>query len=44
MLAAGDRVPEAKVWTLEREQVALRALFADGPLLLFFYLFDFSST
>ena len=44
MLAVGERVPEAHVWTLEREQVSLRTLLADGPLLLLFYLFDFSST
>ena len=44
MLAVGDRIPDAHVWTLEREQVPLRTLLADGPILLLFYLFDFSST
>ena len=44
MLAIGDPIPEAHIWTLEREQVSLRTLLADGPVLLLFYLFDFSST
>jgi len=44
MLAVGDRIPDAAVWTLERQQVEVRDLLADGPVLLLFYLFDFSST
>jgi peroxiredoxin len=44
MLGVGDRIPDATVWTLERQQVQLRELCADGPVLLLFYLFDFSST
>jgi alkyl hydroperoxide reductase subunit AhpC len=44
MLAVGDRIPEAAVWTTERERIALAELVADGPALFFFYLFDFSST
>ena len=43
MLGVGDRIPEATVWTLERQQVQLGDL-SDGPVLLLFYLFDFSST
>jgi hypothetical protein len=44
VLEAGDRIPEAAVWTPERERVPLRALVDDGPILLLFYLFDFSAT
>jgi hypothetical protein len=32
------------VWTERLEQVELDALVADGPILLFFYLFDWSPT
>jgi hypothetical protein len=44
MLGAGDRVPEARVWTAPREDaVALReALAGDGLVLLCFYVFDWS--
>ena len=44
MLQAGDRVPEATVWLAPREQVTIGELAADVPILLFFYLFDWSST
>ena len=44
MLAPGDRIPDATVWTAPRERVHLRDLVADGPALLVFYLFDWSST
>jgi peroxiredoxin len=44
MLVVGDRIPDATLWTLERDQVPVRAVLDDGPALLFFYLFDFSST
>jgi peroxiredoxin len=44
MLGVGDRIPDARVWTLERERVPLQSLLSDGPILLLFYLFDFSST
>jgi hypothetical protein len=44
MLAVGDRIPEASVWTMERERTTLADLVGEGPALLFFYLFDFSST
>ena len=32
------------VWTERLEQVELEALVADGPVLLVFYLFDWSPT
>ena len=44
MLAAGDRIPDATVWLAPRQPVALAELLADGPVLLLFYLFDWSST
>jgi alkyl hydroperoxide reductase subunit AhpC len=44
MLGVGERIPEATVWTLEREPVSVRSLAEGGPSLLVFYLFDFSST
>jgi hypothetical protein len=44
VLAVGDRVPEARVWTTPRESAAIGELVADGPILLLFYLFDWSST
>jgi hypothetical protein len=44
MLAAGDRIPQALVWTTPQESATLQQLVADGPILLLFYLFDWSST
>jgi peroxiredoxin len=44
MLDAGDRVPDATVFRNPGEAVALRELVAGGPILLLFYLFDWSST
>ena len=44
MLDAGDRIPEARVWTTPQEQATLNEIVADGPILLLFYLFDWSST
>jgi peroxiredoxin len=44
VLRVGDRVPQASVWPSTRESVSLDELAADGPFLLFFYLFDWSST
>jgi hypothetical protein len=44
MLAAGDRVPDASVWTAPNERRDLAQLLADGRMLLLFYLFDWSST
>jgi hypothetical protein len=44
VLEVGDRVPDAQVWIGPREQVALRELATGSPLLLLFYLFDWSST
>ena len=44
MLAAGDRIPEARVWTTPQESATLTQIVRDGPILLLFYLFDWSST
>jgi peroxiredoxin len=44
VLEAGDRIPEATVWLAPQEPVPLRELASEGPILLLFYLFDWSST
>ena len=44
MLAVGDKVPEARVWTTPQESATIRELVAEGPMLLLFYLFDWSTT
>jgi peroxiredoxin len=44
VLQVGDRVPAATVWTAPRETATLADLTARGPILLLFYLFDWSST
>jgi peroxiredoxin len=42
--AVGDQVPDVTVWMGPQEQVSLRELATEKPLLLLFYLFDWSST
>jgi hypothetical protein len=44
MIGIGDRIPGATVWLETRERVSLAGLAAEGPLLILFYLFDWSST
>ena len=44
MLGSGDPIPEATVFAGPREPVRLRDLGGGEPLLLFFYLFDWTST
>ena len=44
MLEVGDRVPVARVWTTPQESATIDELVADRPILLVFYLFDWSST
>jgi len=44
MLGVGDQIPEATVWTTPQETATLRQLVSDGPILILFYLFDWSST
>jgi hypothetical protein len=44
VLAVGDRIPDARVWTTPQETATLMQLVQDGPILLLFYLFDWSAT
>lgn len=37
-------MPEATVWTAPRQPGTMHELLVEGPLLVFFYLFDWSST
>ena len=44
MLAVGERIPDARVWTTPQESATLGEIVAGEPILLLFYLFDWSST
>ncbi len=45
MLQVGDTAPlEAAVWTTPRERATVAQLLEGGPILLVFYLFDWSAT
>ena len=44
MLTVGAKVPDATVWTTPQESATLAQLVHGGPILLLFYLFDWSST
>ena len=45
MIEVGSRVPSARVWIEpSTDGVSLAELAAEGPLLLLFYLYDWSST
>jgi peroxiredoxin len=44
VLQPGDRIPDVTVQSAPGENVRVRELAADGPILLLFYLFDWSST
>jgi hypothetical protein len=44
VLQAGDRIPKATVFLGPNEPVTTAELLEDGPKLLVFYLFDWSST
>jgi len=44
VLTVGARMPEATVWTTPQESATLAQILDGGPLLLLFYLFDWSST
>ena len=44
MLGVGDRIPEATVFLGPNEPLTMLELVEDGPKLLVFYLFDWSST
>jgi hypothetical protein len=45
MIEPGGRIPSVDVWREpSTDPVALNALAADGPVLLLFYLYDWSTT
>jgi hypothetical protein len=44
LIAVGERAPDARVWLAPRESAALSELWRESPVLLLFYLFDWSST
>ena len=44
MLAAGERIPDARVWTTPQESATMEQIVSDSPILLLFYLFDWSAT
>jgi peroxiredoxin len=44
VLAVGDPIPDVRVWMGPQEQVSLRELAAEKPLLLVFYLFDWAKS
>jgi peroxiredoxin len=44
MLAVDDRIPDVEVWLGPQERMSLRDVAAEGPILLLFYFFDWSST
>jgi peroxiredoxin len=44
MISPGDPVSDARLWRSTFETVTLRELAVEGPFLLLFYLFDWSST
>jgi hypothetical protein len=44
MLQPGDTIPQATVWVGPREQHTVEEIVEDGPVLLLFYLFDWTST
>jgi len=44
VLGVGDQIPQATVFLGPNEPLTLRDLIEDGPKLLVFYLFDWSST
>ena len=44
MLGVGQIAPDARLWLAPTEPTSLRMLSAEGPILLVFYLFDWSST
>jgi hypothetical protein len=44
VLAPGDRIPDGQVWLAPRESISLHELVEEGPILVLFYLFDWSGT
>jgi hypothetical protein len=44
VIETGAPIPDARVWTTPQESATVAELVRDGPILLLFYLFDWSST
>jgi peroxiredoxin len=44
VLRVGDAIPDVQVWMGPQEPVSLRELAGEKPLVLLFYLFDWSAT
>ena len=44
MIEVGARIPDARVWTTPQESATFGEIVREGPILLLFYLFDWSST
>jgi peroxiredoxin len=44
VIEVGQRAPDVLLYGAPGEEKALASLWADGPILLVFYLFDWSST
>jgi peroxiredoxin len=44
VLQVGDQIPDVRVWLAPREPVSLRDLVSEGPIVLLWYLFDWSGT
>jgi hypothetical protein len=44
VIEPGDRMPDATVWTAPRHTATMHELLVEGPLLVLFYLFDWSAT
>jgi hypothetical protein len=44
VLAAGEKIGTASVWTAPHERATIEELVAQGHVLFLFYLFDWSAT
>jgi hypothetical protein len=44
VLAVGEKVPAASVWSAPGERTTIGDLLSSGPTLFLFYLFDWSAT
>jgi peroxiredoxin len=44
VIGVGEQAPDARIWLTPNEDARLSELGGQGPYLLLFYLFDWSST
>jgi peroxiredoxin len=44
VIEVGAKIPDARVWTTPQESATVAEIAREGPMLLLFYLFDWSST